>query len=378
MLRKGPDRRIGLRRKGQHLPVPPAIARALDCAGVTGRTVAGRDEEGPRVVGLLREVAAIAELEPVGDPEPAPALAAVVACEDLARCTGQDRGAAIDRDRNVVDVGIGDPLRRDPGPAVATIGAAPEAIDLDPGPDNAMVRGIDGQRRDPRYADVGAFVGDVGRQLLPMRAAIGRAEECRGPRTGEDDVGIDRIDRDPPDIEAVHRRVEALEALPAVAAFVDAVIGAGEDRARLLAVHGQPEHSALAPQPLADPPPALAAIRTEPRAAPYRPDADREIACHGPVLRSRSVIPGRRAAASPEPIFQRPVFMGSGPDPAGRPGMTPVIASVRAFPAGVRDVDDDAIGAGPFHLEIRVAAGRHRRVDMILGGQPLAVRALKL
>jgi hypothetical protein len=24
------------------------------------------------------------------------------------------------------------------------------------------------------------------------------------------------------------------------------------------------------------------------------------------------VIPGRRAAANPEPIFQRPVFMGSG------------------------------------------------------------------
>src|SRR5229473_2250425 len=308
MRRKGPDRRIGLRREGQHLPVPPAIARALDCAGVTGRTVAGRDEEGPRVVGLLREVAAIAELEPVGDPEPAPALAAVVACEDLARRAGQDRGAAIDRDRNVVDVGIGDPLRRDPGPAVATIGAAPDAIDLDPGPDNAMVRGIDGQRRDPRHADVGAFVGDVGRQLLPMRAAIRRAEECRGPRTGEDDVGIDRIDRDPPNIEAVHRRVEALEALPAIAAFVDTVIGAGEDRARLLGVHGQPEHSALAPQPLADPPPALAAIRTEPRAAPYRPDADREIACHGRFLPRLSSPPRKRGSSATAAILAAPGF----------------------------------------------------------------------
>jgi hypothetical protein len=34
------------------------------------------------------------------------------------------------------------------------------------------------------------------------------------------------------------------------------------------------------------------------------------------------VIPGRRAAASPESIFQRPVFMDSGPRPPGDPGMT--------------------------------------------------------
>src|SRR5438046_10184991 len=34
------------------------------------------------------------------------------------------------------------------------------------------------------------------------------------------------------------------------------------------------------------------------------------------------VIPGRRTAASPESIFQRPVFMDSGPSPAGYPGMT--------------------------------------------------------
>ncbi len=34
------------------------------------------------------------------------------------------------------------------------------------------------------------------------------------------------------------------------------------------------------------------------------------------------VIPGCRAAAGPEPIFQRPVFMGSGLAAARRPGMT--------------------------------------------------------
>src|SRR5207237_2241801 len=52
--------------------------------------------------------------------------------------------------------------------------------------------------------------------------------------------------------------------------------------------------------------------------------------------------------------------------------------SVGAFPSRVRDVDDDAVRAGPFHLEIGVTAGRHRRVDMVLGGQPLPVRAFEL
>src|SRR5438552_5194012 len=33
------------------------------------------------------------------------------------------------------------------------------------------------------------------------------------------------------------------------------------------------------------------------------------------------VIPGRRAAVSPESMFQRPVFMDSGPRPSGDPGM---------------------------------------------------------
>jgi hypothetical protein len=34
------------------------------------------------------------------------------------------------------------------------------------------------------------------------------------------------------------------------------------------------------------------------------------------------VIPGRSEAVSPQSIFQRPVFMDSGPRAAGDPGMT--------------------------------------------------------
>src|SRR5207253_6714149 len=52
--------------------------------------------------------------------------------------------------------------------------------------------------------------------------------------------------------------------------------------------------------------------------------------------------------------------------------------SVGAFPAGMRDVDDDAVRSGPFHLEIGMAAGRHRRIDMVFPGQPLGLGVLQL
>src|SRR5436190_21906440 len=41
-----------------------------------------------------------------------------------------------------------------------------------------------------------------------------------------------------------------------------------------------------------------------------------------PAPEPQIVLPGRRAAASPESIFQRPVFMDSGPRPLADPGMT--------------------------------------------------------
>ncbi len=74
-----------------------------------------------------------------------------------------------------------------------------------------------------------------------------------------------------------------LEALPAVEALVDAVIGAGENRARLARMHRQAVDAALAPQPAADPLPAVAAIGAGPGAAADGADADREIAGHVPL-----------------------------------------------------------------------------------------------
>src|SRR5207302_1821684 len=48
-----------------------------------------------------------------------------------------------------------------------------------------------------------------------------------------------------------------------------------------------------------------------------------------PTPEPQIVIPGRRAAAIPEAIFQRPVFMDSGPRPLADSGMTSPGAGVR-------------------------------------------------
>src|SRR4051812_34941815 len=75
MRRKGPDRRVRLDRQRPLLPGPAAVARALDRAGAADRGIAGRDEQRLRVVRLLRETAAVAQVEPVAHAEAIPAFA---------------------------------------------------------------------------------------------------------------------------------------------------------------------------------------------------------------------------------------------------------------------------------------------------------------
>ncbi len=244
-------------------------------------------------------------MEPIADAEPLPALAAVMALEDLVRRCGQDPRAAIDQDADVVDVGVVD-AAGDRLPAIAAIGAAPDTVDLDPSPDHAMIGRIDAERGDPRHPHVRAVLGHLGRQPLPAAPAVLRAEQRRRPRSGKDDVGIRGIDRDLPDMQLVHWRLESLEALPAIAALVDPVIGAGENRARLRRMYRQPEHLALAPQPLHDPAPVLAAVAAGPGAAADRADTDRVIARHGvpPGWFARTIrLPRlqRQGARNPQP-----------------------------------------------------------------------------
>src|SRR5216110_565403 len=126
------------------------------------------------------------------------------------------------------------------------------------------------------------------------------------------------------------------------------------------------------------------------------------LSLHSPFMTRRQLSPPSALSHSPLPIVPAqivylPDIASSLKTPSSRrkPGPTgstvapldgwvPAFAgttaelSVRAFPAGMRDVDDDAVRAGPFHLEIGVPAGCHCRIDMVFRGQPLAVRAFEL
>src|SRR4051794_32029864 len=244
---EGPDRRIRHCWQIQRLPALAAILRALDRPCGAHGAVAGGDEQRFRIVHLLRKAAAVAQMETAADPEPLPALAAVVALEDLVRCGRQHSGAAVDDDSDVVDVEIGD-AAGDSLPTIAAIGAAPDAVHLDPGPDHAIISRIDAQRSDPWHPNIWAFLGHLRRQFLPAAPAVLGAEQRRRPGASEDDVGIGGINGDLPDVQFVHRRFESLEALPAIRALVDPIICAREHDARLLRMHGEPEDLALAPQ----------------------------------------------------------------------------------------------------------------------------------
>src|SRR5260370_6616687 len=93
------------------------------------------------------------------------------------------------------------------------------------------------------------------------------------------------------------------------------------------------------------------------------------LSLHSPFMTRRQLSPPSAESHSPLPIV--PAQIVYLPDMA-------VPSSVRAFPAGMRDVDDDAVRAGPFHLEIGVTAGCHCRIDLVLRGQQLAARAFVL
>src|SRR5262249_21978845 len=153
-------------------------------------------------------------------------------------------------------------------------------VDFDTCPDHAVIRGIDGQRSYPRDAHIGAFFGDVGRQLVPVPPAVARPEQRRRAGAGEDDVRVRWIESHLPDVEGVHRRFETLEVLAAIFAAVDAIIRAGQNGARLSRVNRKSEHPAFGPKPGPDLPPAFSVVGTDPGAGSDSADADRVVIGH--------------------------------------------------------------------------------------------------
>src|SRR5579883_240945 len=246
--RKRPDRRVRPIRQRQLSPALAAIGRPLNGARRPRRPVAG-----------------------------------VEAGEDLARCAGPDR-PAISRGahRDIMDVGVTEPARY-PRPGLAPVETAADAVDLDPGPDDAAVGRIDRKRGDPRHPDIRAFLDHIDRQFPPAAAAIMRTEQRGGPGPGEDGVGVARVKGDLPDVHPVHRRVDMFKAAAAIEALIEAVIGAEKHRARLARMNRHAIDPAFIADPAADPAPTRAAILAGPSAAADGADTDGDVRGHDPL-----------------------------------------------------------------------------------------------
>src|SRR5215467_9948397 len=215
----------------------------------------------------------------VADAQAMPALTAVSARKDLPWRAGQYGRGAIDADGGVMNIGIGHP--GDPCPAFSAGAAAAYPVNLDPCPDQTVVRGVDGQSRHPGNAYIGAFFGHLDRQLVPVTPAIGRAEQRSRPRARKDDFGVGGIEGHLPDVQRIHRRVEPLETFAGIFAAVDAVIGAGQYGLRLFGVNRETEHAAFGPQSGPHLPPTFSAIGADPRASPHRANTYAEVIGHG-------------------------------------------------------------------------------------------------
>src|SRR5215469_17095476 len=96
------------------------------------------------------------------------------------------------------------------------------------------------------------------------------------------------------------------------------------------------------------------------------------LSAHNPVRTCRQLSPPSGLSQAPVPIVPAQIVKFS------------AIASSRTclfgsrFPPRMRNVDYDAVGAGPFHLEITVAASSHLHIKPRLFLEALAVRALQI
>src|ERR1051326_3089919 len=134
-----------------------------------------------------------------------PRIAALGAGENLTRRRGQHLCRAVHDHADIVDIGVIDAIG-DGLPGVAAIGTAPHPVNLDSGPNDMVIGWIHGELRHPWNADVRALRGHFDRQFPPAASTVPGAEKGRGSRARKDDLWVDRIYRDLPNLSVVHRR----------------------------------------------------------------------------------------------------------------------------------------------------------------------------
>src|SRR5206468_732808 len=153
-------------------PCLATIARAEHTARFSRRGLAAPGDKHARFVGLHRDAAGVGQGPLALDADRRPRLAAIVAPEQLAVRADPGARRARAREGYVVDVGVVE-AAHDFRPGVAAVGTAEDAVDLDAGPHDARVVGVDEHAGHERLSDRAlGRGGDV--ELLPRPPAVAR------------------------------------------------------------------------------------------------------------------------------------------------------------------------------------------------------------
>src|SRR6266446_6492678 len=113
-------------------------------------------------------------------------------------------------------------------PRLAAVFAAINSVNLNRGPDRAMVARID---RD--IGDLGrtgeALLGDIDREFLPLFPAVNRTKDPGRLGAGKDHVTVAGMPRHRPNLSSVHRRFDKFPVRAIVITAIKPRLGSGEN-----------------------------------------------------------------------------------------------------------------------------------------------------
>src|SRR6516165_1030166 len=291
MRGKAPNGGIGLFGEWQDLPALPEVGGAQHVPLFTGRGLSTPGEQHTGIIGLDRHAAGIGQRPFLLDAQGLPGLAQIVADKHFACRTRIDALALCGRDRHGVNVRIvqtGLKVR----PGVPTVAAAEDAVDFYPGPNHSMIVGVDDEAGHEGFANR-TLAGGVYRQLLPVPSAVARAIDPGRAGTGEENIGIDRVDGQRPDRwQSPIGADDALPPQPAIVAREQAGVATCENGMRLRGMGDQRLNAAIERKRGAMPYPRVSGIRTVPYTPASRPKTNAVIRCH-------TLLPFVSAPASP-------------------------------------------------------------------------------
>src|SRR5215468_6250952 len=165
---------VSVRRDGKQrcFPSVTAVRRALYRAEATERVVADRRKNHFRIVLFKDDAAAVRQGKFAAHAESLPIDSAIGADADLIGESDQGGSGFAGQRFDVMNIGLVHEPAGWTCPGVAAVPAHPNAVDLDAGPDELVIRGIYHQSSDSRRGDISALCRKIRREILPVLTAV--------------------------------------------------------------------------------------------------------------------------------------------------------------------------------------------------------------